>query len=245
MTGLRVDVATGILRKRLAVLKQSLSASEFRPEVADFASRTLQDCIATTPVRSEALIAKNQRTQYVHRVNFIPSYFELVDPSLRVNEMGQQWVYTQGKWYLASEWRLPDEVFAAYQMLTDERDRRLSTIESEFIAERKQVRFLYQRSWYQVAQSLGLAISVAAAIIASHTRRKPAKEPPKAFGQWRGGGKVLSVVIQNPFLDQPGKYWKGNGKQILAQATARNRPRFIKACEDRTKRAISAARRTA
>lgn len=246
MTGLRLDTAVGTLRKRLAKLQTSTSASSFRPELEKFAKNTLNDCIIATPVRSETLIAKAQHIQYEHRINFIPSYHDLLDPSLRVNSTtGEAWIYCNAKWYNAS-WRLPDEVFSAFADLNQERERRLGTIESDFIEQRKQARFLYQRSWWQVGQSLGLALSVGAANTASHTRRKPPKTPPAAYGQWRGGKTVLSVVIVNKFLDVVTAYWpSGNGKQILAQATAKNRPAFYKSVEDKVKREISAARRTA
>jgi len=245
MTGLRIDTALSKIRNRLAKLKRDTSASEFRPELAEFTRRTLNDCIRTTPARSEALIAKNQHVQYQHRVNSIPSFHELLDPSLRVNAVtGEAWIFYAGKWYNAA-WHLPSEVYAAFGELNAERNRRLSTIEAQFIAQRKQARFLYRKSWWQVAQSLGLSIVVPSDVIESHSRHNPRKEPPRAYGQWRGGQRVLSVVIQNPFLDVPTMYWKGNGKAILAEATARNRAWFNKAVHDKTERNISAARRMA
>lgn len=241
MTGLRTP-GLGILQRRVGKLKENLRADNFRPELKRFAERTLKDAIAATPVRSEALITRAQVKQYEHRINYIPSFHTLENPSLIVREDGYEWIYKDDKWY-RSDWRLPAPVFAAYSMLSQERNRRMQTAQSDFVERRKQARFLYQRSWWQVAQSLGLAISVAAAIVSSHTRKKPAKEPNKAYGQWRGGVKTLSVVIFNTFLDVRTKYWKGNGKQILAQATAKNRARFLKECEDKVKREISAARR--
>lgn len=234
----------GTLRKRLGALKQSCAASEFRPELERFTRDTLNDCITTTPIRSEALITANQRKQYKRRINFIPSAHELIDPSLRIDgTTGEPWIYFASKWYNGN-WHLPDEVYAAYMGLNDERERRLSTIETEFIAERKQARLLYQKSWTQVGNSLGLSVKSSASILASHSRHEPKKEPSRAHGQWRGGKTALSVVIMNPFLDQKGRYWKGNGKQILAQATAKNKPRFLKSVEDKVKRKISAARAT-
>lgn len=242
MTGLRIAPQLGVLSRRLGKLKASTRASDFRPELERFTKRTLDDCVKATPVRNEALIQRAQVKQYHNRVNYIPSFHTLEDPTLIVNEQGQHWVFSNGKWYNA-EWKLPSDVFADYSQLSEERDRRMQTVQSDFINERKQARFLYQRSWWQVGQSLGLAVAVVAGVISSHTRK--AKEPPRAYGQWRGGGKVLSAAIFNTFLDVVTKYWpKGNGKQILAQATAKNRARFIKECEDKTKRAISAARRS-
>jgi hypothetical protein len=240
-TGLRLDV--GKLKGRLNALKSKTAANEFRPELERFASRTLADCIQATPVRALSVIESNQRKQYEHRINYIPSFHTLEDPTLIVNDAGEEWIYAFGKWHNAA-WHLRDEVWGIYMDLSQERMRRVATMQSDFVNGRAQARFLYQRSWWQVAQSLGLALSVAAAIIESHSRRKPRKEPPKAYGQWRGGKNVLAVVIVNPFLEIAGKYWRGNGKAILAQATAKNRARFYKECSDKVKREISAARRT-
>lgn len=240
-TGLRLDSVTGTLGRRIAALRGKLTANSFRPELERFTIRTLQDCIAATPARSEGKITTAQRRQYRNRINAIPSVHELTDPALRVNDMGEEWVYSSGKWYNAV-WHLPEDVWAAYQMLSEERMQRMATLESEFIANRVQARWLYKRSWYQVALSLGLSIAASAQIVASRTRRKPAVAPPKAYGQWRGGKSVLSVVIRNPFLEEKGKYNPGNGDQILARATAKNLPRFQKECNDKVKREISAAR---
>lgn len=244
MTGLRIAPQIGVLGRRMQRLKRSVRADEFRPELARHTKRVLDDCVKATPVRNEALITRAQVKQYEHRINYIPSVHTLSDPSLIVNDQGQPWVYMGGKWYLATN-NMPPQVYGAYQQLNAERNRRIQTTQSDFVAQRKQARFLYQRSWWQVGQSLGLVVSVAAAVIASHTRRKPAKEPPKSYGQWRGGTKVLSVVIFNRFLDIVTKYWpSGNGKQILAQSNAKNLPRLRKECADKVKREISAARRS-
>lgn len=244
MTGLRTVKMTAQMQRRINALKIETSANSFRPELERFAARTLATCIESTPVRELGLIERNQRKQYEHRINYIPSYHTIEDPSLIVNERDEEWIYAYGKWY-RSDWNLKDEIWAAYQMLAQERARRMRTAESDFVNARAQARWLYRKSWWQVAMSLGLALSVAAAIIDSRTRKKPPKEPHRAYGQWRGGKTVLSVTVFNPFLDIPTKYWKGNGKNILAQATAKHRPRFIKECEDKMKRAISKARQTA
>lgn len=241
MTGLRLPIDT--LKRRFAKLKDSTRAEDFRPEIARFVTATLKDCIATTPVRSLDLIQRNQYRQYDHRVNYIPSFHTLIDPTLIHNEgFEEDWIFYAGKWYKGS-WHLPDEVYAAYQELTAERERRLSTAADDFVDARAQARFLYQLSWAQVAQSLGLSLAVAAAILASYTRRKPAKAPPRGYGQWRGGKGVLSVAIFNPFLYAKGKYWDGNGRAILATATAKNLPRFNREVQDKVKREIEAARR--
>jgi len=241
MTGLRIN--TEKLRKRLRAFADKSKAEDFRPELVRFASRTLADCIQATPVRALSVIEANQRKQYERRINYIPSYHELEDPSLIVNDQGEEWIYAFGKWYNA-QWNLKDEVWGAYMDLAQERARRMATLQSDFVNGRAQARFLFQRSWWQVAQSLGIALSVAAAIIDSRSRKKPAKAPSKAYGQWRGGKSALSIVIFNPFLSIAGKYWKGNGKSILDQATVKNRARFYKECSDKMKRSIAEARRT-
>lgn len=239
-----MDTAVSQIKRRLDKLKGAMTAQNFKPELERFAARTLATCIESTPVRELALIERNQRKQYERRINYIPSYHTLEDPSLIVNERDEEWIYAYGKWYNA-EWKLRDEIWAAYMQLSQERERRMRTAQSDFVTNRAQARWLYRKSWWQVVQSLGLALSVAAAIIDSRSRKKPAKEPHKAYGQWRGGKTALSVVIINPFLDIATKYWKGNGKNILAQSVAKHRARFQKECNDKIKRAISNARQTA
>lgn len=244
MTGLRIDTAVAKIQKRLAKLKQDSRAEMFRPELERFAQRVLTNCVVDTPVRDEALIASNQAIQYRHRVNYIPSVHELSDPSLIVNEQGQFWIFYGGKWYNGDH-RLPIEVWGAFEELNQERNRRLETTQGDFINERKQARFLYQKSWNQVAQSLGLSIGVSTEVINSHSRANPPREPLRGYGQWRGGQQILSVVIFNPFLDEDGQYWKGNGRQILAQSIAKERVRFYKDVNDKISRLISAARQSA
>lgn len=244
MTGLRVDLATKKIADRLQRVQRNCTANDFRPEVERHVGRVLADCIQATPVRDEALITKNQLVQYHHRIDYIPSFHELLNPTLIVNEVGDTWMFFNDNWYKIHEWKLPPQIYGIAQELIAERTRRLSTSQGDFVNMRKQARFLYQRSWWQVAQSLGVAFAVASAIIDSHTRKVPAKAPPKAFGQWRGGLKVLSVVIFNPFLDQVTKYWKGEGKQIRDRAIAKSEPRFIRDCHAKITREIVAARRT-
>jgi len=198
-TGLRLDAAIGTLRKRLAKLDRDTRAIEFRPELERFTAATLNDAIKATPVRSEALITKNQAVQYHHRINYIPSYHSQTDPSLIVNDQGEGWILCDGKWY-RSDWNLPMNVWAAFQELNAERDRRMSTIQTEFIAERKQARWLYRKSWVQVARSLGFGSDGGSAITSAHSRHEPKKEPPKGYGQWRGGKNTLSVVSFSPSL---------------------------------------------
>lgn len=245
-SGLRLDTAISTIKRRLAKLDRACEAREFRPELERFATATLKTCIAMTPERNPAKIAMAQGKQYRNRVDYIPSVHTQSDPMLIVNEEGQPWVKFSGRWYLATN-HMPAGAWGAYQQLNAERQRRLQTARGAFIAHRMQARFLYQRSWYQVAQSLGLMFAVVAAISSSRTRRKPAVEPPRGYGQWRGGKTVLSISIVNRFLDVATNAWmitwRGNGKQILAEAAAKNRPRFIKDVNDKVKREISAARR--
>lgn len=240
-TGLRIDTMVNQIRRRLDKLKSNTNANAFRPELERFAARTLATCIESTPVRELGLIERAQRKQYEHRINYIPSYHTLEDPTLIVNERDEEWLYVSGKWYRA-DWNLNGEVWGAYQELSQERARRMQIAQSDFVNARAQARWLYRKSWWQVAQSLGLAMSVAAAIIDSRTRKQPPREPHKAYGQWRGGGAVLSVVIINPFLDIKTKYWRGNGKNILAQSIAKHRARFWKEVNDKVKRETSKAR---
>jgi hypothetical protein len=223
MTGLRVNMRD--LRKRIGKL-QSIRADYFRPALMNFAKKTLQTCADQTPERSASIIRKNQRKQYLNRVNYIPSVHSLESPTLIVNEDGEHWLYMGGQWFKPAEWRVPDAVFQAYEELIQERNRRLQYSESRFIADRLQARSLYKKTWKQAGQSIGVAVSVPSRVNSSHSRHDPAKEPDKAYAQVRGGGMTLSIVVFNPLLDQATRYWPGNGRQILASAMERHRPEF-------------------
>lgn len=217
MTGLRLNVRA--LQSAFERKLSKVRADAFRPEIARLVKRTLQTAIRLTPVRELSLIRAAQARQYQNRINHIPSVHELEDPTLIVKD-GVHWLYAHGKWWPATYRHLPDEIDSIYQELLSERERRLQTSEGDFIAMRAQARFLYPRSWWQVGQSLSINITGAGAEIRNaHSRHNPPKDPPKAYGQWRGGKYVLSVVIANPFLEEESRYKPWSGKDILAAAT--------------------------
>lgn len=238
--GFRIDVTN--LRRKLARKERALTAESFRPELEKHATAVLNDAAASTPVRDLSTIQAAQNKQYDARINCIPSAHELIDPSLRVNSNnGQHWLFSGGKWYLASEWKLPPNQWAQYQALEQERNRRMQKPRGQFISERAQARFLYRKSWLQVGQSLGLRMRSTGQVANSHTRRKPPKEPPRGYGQWRGGRNVLSAVVYNPFLEIPSRYKQFSGRAILAAAQAKNAPRFLRATEAKMKRTLANA----
>lgn len=242
MTGLRFPIAT--LKKRLVKFTGDTEASEFRPELARFATKTLNTCIVTTPVRNVATIRNNQRRQYEHRINYIPSVHTIRDPSLIVTDAGVHMLFHGGKWQRADGRRLSSSAWSHYQDLLNERNRRLARIgEQSFIDERAQARFLYRKSWTQVAESLGLRVSSSAQVKSSRTRTRPAVEPRRGSGQWHGGKHVISISIQNPFLEQPSRYKDFSGKQILASAAAKHRAEFNREVRNKVRKAIRAARR--
>lgn len=221
-----------------------MDASAFEPELLTFTGRVLATAIELTPVRDEALIEGNQRRQYENRVSYIHSiHWTDADPRLVVGDDGE-FLFYGGKWY-RTWWKLPDEVFAAYMVLDAERERRLRTPESVFVNARKQARFLYRKSWWQVARSIKVALSVAQNVIAATTRRKPAKMPPQGYAQIRGGKDVLTVVIFNPFLEQESRYKPFSGKSILRQATSIHRKSFRNDVENKVRRLVRAAKRNA
>lgn len=237
MTGIRYN-RSGI-RALFEAKKKRISAASFRPQVRRYASDVLSKCVTTTPKRTLGLIRPAQRKQWKLRVNYIPSNHHESDPMLIVNDAGEHWLKHNAKWLHANKWTLRPDAWATYQMLLAERDRRMQTSREEFVEGRAQARFLYKKSWTQVARSLGVAIIAAGQILASRTRRKPPKSPPKAYGQWRGGKDVLSASIVNPFLEIKTAYWIGNGKQILAAAIARCRPKFEREIAREVERRLS------
>lgn len=225
MTGLRINLRD--FRQQFERRLMRVTADAFRPEVARFAKRTLQTAIELTPVRPLATIQKAQRKQYANRIGHIPSVHTLEDPTLVVKPDGVHWLYANGQWWAASYRHLPDEIAGIYQELLSEHERRANTSESEFVAERAQARFLYQRTWYQVGSSLGINITGAGADVRNaRSRHNPPKDPPRAYGQWRGGKYALSISIQNPLLEQESRYKPFSGKAILAKAVAINKPSF-------------------
>ena len=227
MTGLRFNAAE--LKRRFAAKKKAVNAAAFMPELRKFTTKVLAECVRTTPKRSANLIKPAQRREYHKRVNYVPSVHSMGDPSLIVSE-GKHWLLCGGKWYLANEWHLEPHIFAAYSMLLNEHFRRASTPRDAFVNEREQASNLYRRSWWQAAQSLGLTVAVGAAIIASHTRRKPAKAPPKGYGIWRGGLHVISVIVRNPMCDANSRWKTFTAASIYNPAVAKYRPAYEREC---------------
>ncbi len=223
-TGVRYNSAG--IKALFAAKKKRITAASFRPQVRAFASSVLSKCVTTTPARSQSLITKAQRKQYNARINYIPSIHHQSDPMLIVNDQAEHWLKFNGVWLNASKWKLSPAAWAAYQMLNAERERRMETSRGEFIAHRVQARFLYRRSWTQVASSLGISIAVSGVVIASKTRRQPPQNPPRAYGQWHGGKTVLSASVTNDFLNVETAYWPGDGKRIIDAALVSCRPAF-------------------
>lgn len=238
--GLRID--TKVLNRRLGKVA-SVRASHFKPLVLQSTKRVLDSCVKDTPERSAAIITKSQRRQYRHRVDYIPSYHETTDPMLIVNKKGEHWFLIGGKWHNGA-WQLPDKVFSVMNGLESERDRRLRTSLSAFISKRVPARGLYKLSWVQCGRSIGLVITAPNFVRQSRTRRTPPKEPNLGYAQVRGGSRVISVVIYNPFLDTPTKYWPGNGKAILAKSLAAENVRLIRETRKEVERMIKDASRS-
>lgn len=226
-SGFRIDSTN--LRRRLARGSAKLRADSMRAQLMEFARKVLTTAAQITPVRDAQLIRKNQETQYDHRINYIPSYHTLENPSLIVNQAGEHWIYAEGKWY-RGDWHLPDEVYGAYQDLLSERERRMKTNRQAFANSRSRARYLYKRSWAQVGESLGLQIPVGDASKAE-SRRQPPKQPPRGYGQVRGGKDVLSLDIRNPFLETESRYKSFTGRAILATAMNRHRAEFLKSTD--------------
>lgn len=241
--GLRLPVDR--IRKRLKKLRETCTADDFKTELDEYTTRTLKTCQKLTPVRRPSLITRNQRRQYEHRINYIPSYHELTDPSLRVRD-GLFILYFRGKWYRPQVHRIPDQAWNAFQELMQERARRMGMSEEDFIAYRVQARFLYRKTWWQVGVSLGLSVLASANVQDAVTRRRnPSTVPPRGYGQARGGKTVISYAIYNPFLAIPSQYITFDAEQILQSAALRNKPLFLKKVENRVRRMIYAARKAA
>lgn len=226
-SGLRLDMKgfTKKIQKKLS----GITADHFKPELSKHVKRTLATAVKLTPARNLSVIRRNQAWQYDNRVNYIPSIHELLDPTLIVKD-DVYWLYANGRWWAATYRDLPSEIEAILGDLVAERERRLETSVSEFVNKRSQARFLYRKSWWQVSTSLGTPINVSSEIRNSHSRpyHDPPTEPPKGYGQWRGGKHILSVVIYNPFLDRPTKYFRTiSGKQILKAAEKASHPKFV------------------
>ena len=225
--GLRFDI-----RKYVSRVQRNLSgitADDFRPELARHVKRTLTSAMKLTPQRNLSVIRRAQAFQYDARIGYIPSVHELVDPSLVVRD-DVYWLYANGRWWAASYRKLPEEISAILETLVDERERRMETSVSEFVNQRAQARFLYRKSWWQVSTSAGTPIAAASEMQHAHSRpyHDPSSDPPRGYAQWRGGKHVLSLVVYNPFLMRPTKYFRGqSGKEILAEAVKINYPAFM------------------
>lgn len=237
MAGIRFNIDP--LKKRVARISQELRADAFKPVMERLVARVLDRCAATTPVRSVSVINANQEREYDHRVNYIPSYHDETDPCLRVRD-GKHWLLSGGNWYLANMRRIPDAAQSDYQMLLAERERRMQTTRNRFISQRSQARFLYRKSWSQCAQSLRVPHKASGQALSSETRRKPPVNPPRGYGQWRGGKNTLSAVIYNPFLEQPSRYITFNSRAILANAKAASSTNFKRDIERHLRNRITA-----
>ena len=240
MTGFRIKSP---VNKVFSSLKNSVKAGDFAPDVKLFLKRSLTTAIQNTPARSVQLIKKNQRKQYAHRINYIPSFHKLLDPTLIVKDDGSQWLFCHGKWYRPDQWLLPDNVWTEYQDLLKERERRMQMSREDFIAYRAQARFLYKKSWWEIGKSVGIEVPCAQSVKISHSRRTASQlknghrqNPPKGYSQERGGKGIFSIVVYNPFLEQRTTYWNLSGKDILANAMQKHQGKYEqKVAERQTK----------
>lgn len=245
MTGFRVKSNISGAFKAIGGVR----ASQFEPDVKTFLKRSLTTAITMTPARNLNTIRAAQKKQYDHRVNYIPSYHTLEDPTLIVKDDDTQWLYRGGKWYRPDIWQLPDDVWNDYEMLSHERDRRMQTSESEFIEARGQARFLFRKSWWEIGASAGLSIACPAEVRNGTTRRrKPPLNPPRGYAQVRGGKDAYSIVVRNPFLDQTSAgghtplstetYKPFTGQEIIGRAMDQHRQAFEKDVAKKTERLI-------
>lgn len=226
MSALKFKFDDSRWQRKLARLRGRVTAKAFDPQLRRFVRNTLISAVKLTPVRSFSVIRSNQSKQYDHRVNYIPSYHEESDPCLIVRDE-IHWLKYDGRWFKANEWRLPDHIWGAYQQLSMERDRRLTTQLGNFIRARAQARFLYARSWLQCGQSVGITIPVDPGTRSATSRHNPPKAPPRGYIQIRGGKGTLSYVIYNPFLEQRSEYKPWSGKAVLEDAASRHIPMYL------------------
>lgn len=231
MTGFRIKSNVPQAFKKLG---EQFKAGLFEPDVMRFLKKSLTTAIPLTTARDLGKIKKAQRKQYSNRINYVPSYHELLDPTLIVSpETGIAGLYCGGKWYAPEGHRVPPEIDSVYMELNAERERRMQITEEAFIAERAQARFLYKRSWYEIGQSAGLEIACPQRVKDSHSRRTKSsltrghrQNPPRGYVQKRGGKGIYSIVVYNPFLQAQTEYWQGDGKRILAEAMSRHKGDF-------------------
>jgi len=231
-------INTSLLAKRLDKAKQ-IRADTFEPELRQFTGLSLADAARLTPKRPAALIETAQKAQYRNRINNIPSSHTLEDPSLIVEEDGTHLLYLSGKWFNATRWTLTGAALAAYTMLNSERQRRMQVSQGKFINDRKQARTLYAKQWVEAGHSLGLPVSASNEVTAAVTRRKPAKAPPRGYGQRRGGKNVLTYVIYTPLIGIPSRYKTFTAREIITAAEARNRKAYNVSLEKHLKREVA------
>lgn len=239
----RLDVRK--LASQLQTKLGRVTANDFRPEIRRYAARALATSIAMTPTREISIIRKSQEKQYANRINYIPTVHDLLDPTLIVDENGAYWLYANGRWWAASYRDMPSDIDMILQDLVAERERRLQTAEGEFIEDRAQARLLYRKSWWQVAESIGVPLAVSSDMVSSRSRpyHAPSGEPPRAYGQWRGGKHVLSIVVFNSFLQKTTRYWKKiNGKTILMHASSLHHAEFMGECAAKMEKLLTRAR---
>lgn len=110
----------------------------------------------------------------------------------------------------------------------------------QFLAKRAPARYLYRRTWGQVAESLGTTIPQSQGVKNAKSRRDPVKPPPRAYGQVRGGKNRLSVTIHNPLLVEPSKYIKFDPRKIINDALKKHEKNFNSRCRRKLKRLIYA-----
>ena len=235
MTGFRLNIND--LKKRIAKISET-QASAFRDDVRGFATNSLSTATVMTPSRDYSQIRQAQLKQYDKRVNCIPDSHTLHDPSLRVKGR-EHWLWSEGKWWNATDWKLPAQQWSQYQTLVAEHYRRKQYAQATFIKDRAQARYLYKRSWWQAGETIGLGVRTTDVVRQSRNRRKPSKEPHKASSQERGGGKVISIVISNPFIKQPSRYKEFDGQAIINQSMARHRNEFNGSVNRRLKRIVA------
>jgi hypothetical protein len=236
-TGFRID--TSQLQRKLDLAAKGLRAETFRPQLLNFVRVSLNEAVKLTPAREYQLIRSAQMRQYSNRINYIPSFHTRENPTLIVKPTGH-FLYFNGKWLRPDIWKVSNEALNAYLFLLGERQRRMETVRAEFVAQRAQARFLYKKSWTQVGASIGLDIRANASVKASVTRRKPNQDPPAGYAQIRGGKRVLSVVIYNPFLTEQTAYWKESGADIIRDAMAQHKSNFDAQVKRQLQRALYA-----
>jgi hypothetical protein len=222
-------------RKIMAKKKKRVSAASFRPQMEKFVGRALALAAANCPTRDLSLIKAAQEKQYDLWINYVPSASDYTsDPRLCYKANGEDSArfFSRGKWYCVPGRPMPDEDWANFEMLSAERERRMATPRSAFIANRAQARFLYVQQYWLIAKSLGVRAPIAGEAIASKSRRQPPKRVQRPNARWQGGKDILSAVISAPFLSNATKYWQGNGLDILKDASAAERPAFVKSVRD-------------